>query len=300
MAEKAAFVAVVGRPSAGKSTLINTLCGQKVSIVSAVPQTTRNMIRGIVNRQEGQLVFVDTPGRHISEKKLNRKLVDLADRALEESELVLYLIDASRPVGPEEEELTRAVQYSRAYPDRAVIAINKIDDKRSDTSAVHAFLDDKLSGIPKDRRREISAKNGTGVEELLRLLFALAPEGPRLYPEDTYTDQDVQFRIAEIIREKAINNLREELPHSIYVEVADTELRNEGKRLWVRAFILVERESQKGIVVGKGGEMIKTIRQSAQKELNRIFDWKVELDLRVKVASDWRQNDTVLRRLIDR
>ncbi|WP_304226698.1 GTPase Era [Gracilinema caldarium] len=300
MAEKAAFVAVVGRPSAGKSTLINTLCGQKVSIVSSVPQTTRNMIRGIVNREMGQLVFVDTPGRHISEKKLNRKLVELADRALEESELVLYLIDASRPMGAEEEELARAVQYSRAYPDRTVIAINKVDDKRADPATVHTFLKEKLPGIPEERRREISAKNGTGVQELLQFLFALAPEGPRLYPEDTYTDQDVQFRIAEIIREKAINNLREELPHSIYVDVADTELRNDGQRLWVRAFILVERESQKGIVVGKGGEMIKTIRQSAQKELNRIFDWKVELDLRVKVASDWRQNDAVLRRLIER
>ncbi|MCA1950653.1 MAG: GTPase Era [Treponema sp.] len=300
MAEKAAFVAVVGRPSAGKSTLINTLCGQKVSIVSSVPQTTRNMIRGIVNREMGQLVFVDTPGRHISEKKLNRKLVELADRALEESELVLYLIDASRPMGKEEEELVQAVQYSRAYPERTVIAINKVDDKRADPAAVHAFLQEKLPRIPLDRHREISAKNGTGVNELLELLFTLAPEGPRLYPEDTYTDQDVQFRIAEIIREKAINNLREELPHSIYVDVADTELRNDGQRLWVRAFILVERESQKGIVVGKGGEMIKTIRQGAQKELNRIFDWKVELDLRVKVASDWRQNDAVLRRLIDR
>jgi GTP-binding protein Era len=300
MAEKSAFVAVVGRPSAGKSTLINTLCGQKVSIVSAVPQTTRNTIRGIVNREEGQLVFVDTPGRHISEKKLNRKLVELADRALEESELVLYLIDASRPMGKEEEELAQAIQYSRAYPDRTVVALNKIDDKRADTAGVYSFLQEKLPGIPKERQREISAKHGTGVEELLQLLFSLAPAGNRLYPEDTYTDQDVQFRIAEIIREKAINNLREELPHSIYVEVADTELKDEGRRLWVRAFILVERESQKGIVVGKGGEMIKTIRQGAQKELNRIFDWKVELDLRVKVASDWRQNDTVLRRLIDR
>lgn len=300
MKEKSAFVAVIGRPSAGKSTLINTLCGQKVSIVSAVPQTTRNMIRGIVNREAGQLIFVDTPGRHISEKKVNRKLVELADRALEESELVLYLIDASRPVGKEEEELAKAVKNSRAYPDRTVLCLNKIDDKRSDTAGVYAFLQEQVPGIPKERQREISAKHGTGTEELLQLLFSLAPAGHRLYPEDTYTDQDVQFRIAEIIREKAINNLREELPHSIYVEVADTELRDEGSRLWVRAFILVERESQKGIVVGKGGEMIKKIRQSAQKELNRIFDWKVELDIRVKVSLDWRQDDRVLRRLINR
>lgn len=298
MAKKATFVAVVGRPSAGKSTLINALCGQKVSIVSPVPQTTRNTVRGIVNREEGQLVFVDTPGRHISEKKLNRKLVALSDRAMEESELVLYLIDVSRTVGKEEEELARAVQYSRAYPDRTVVALNKIDERRASPQTVHTFLRETLTAIPQERQLEISAKNGTGLDQLLALLYQLAPEGPALYPEDTYTDQDVQFRIAEIIREKAINNLREELPHSIYVDVADTELRDEGRRLWVRAFILVERESQKGIVVGKGGDMIKQIRQSAQKDLNRIFNWKVELDLRVKVAPDWRQNDEVLRRFL--
>ena len=134
----------------------------------------------------------------------------------------------------------------------------------------------------------------------LSLIFALSPPGEPMYPDDYYTDQQVDFRIAEIIREKAMNRLKEELPHSIYVEVEDTEIKENGARLWVRAFIIVERESQKGIVVGHGGEMIKAIRQSAQKDMNKIFEWKVELDLRVKVGKDWRQNDHTLQRLIDR
>jgi GTP-binding protein Era len=147
---------------------------------------------------------------------------------------------------------------------------------------------------------EISALAKTGLDPLLEALYVLAPEGDAMYPEDYYTDQEVDFRIAELIREKAMNRLSEELPHAIYVEVADTEFRENGARLWVRAFIIVERESQKGIVVGKGGAMIKAIRQAAQKDMDRIFDWKTELDLRVKVAKDWRQSDHTLRRLIDK
>jgi GTP-binding protein Era len=140
---------------------------------------------------------------------------------------------------------------------------------------------------------------GAGLPALLARLFALAPVGESAYPEDCYTDQGLNFRIAEIIREEAINRLKDELPHSLYVEIADAELRDEGKRLWVRAFIVMERDSQKGIVVGKGGGMIKAIRLSAQKQLNGIFDWKVELDLRVKSARDWRHNDKILQKLID-
>lgn len=295
--KKAAFVAVIGRPSAGKSTLLNALCGEKVAIVSKVPQTTRNAIRGIVNREAGQLVFVDTPGRHASEKKLNKKLAEVADRATAESDLVLYVVDALRPAGLEEAAIAESLA---PVSKRLAAAVNKTDEPKADVEGARAFIAEKLPELPADRVLPISALKGEGVEALIALLLDMAPLGEPLYPEDTYTDQDVQFRIAEIIREKAINRLREELPHSIYVEVADTELREEGTRLWVRAFIIVERDSQKGIVVGKGGEQIKAIRQAAQKDLNRIFDWKVELDLRVKTSSDWRQNDTVLRRLIER
>jgi GTP-binding protein Era len=296
-AKKSAFVAVVGRPSVGKSTLINLLCGAKVAIVSSVPQTTRNAIRGIVNRPAGQLVFVDTPGRHASEKKLNRKLMNVSDRAVDESELVLYVLDASREAGSEEEAIAARLV---SCTDRTVVAVNKMDAGNADYERVCAFLRERLPAVPPERYFKLSALKREGTEALLDALFAMAPPGDAQYPEEYYTDQDMQFRIAEIIREKAINRLREELPHSLYVEVADTELRDNDTKLWVRAFILTERESQKGMIVGKGGEMIKAIRQAAQKDLNRIFDWKVELDLRVKTAHDWRHNDKVLHKLIER
>ena len=292
---KAAFAAVVGRPSAGKSTLVNCLCGAKVAIVSPVPQTTRNAIRGILNREEGQLVFVDTPGRHLSERKFNRMLQDASGRAASESELILYVLDAARPPGEEE---TAVADWLAPYGDRLAAAVNKMDSPRADFERTKAFLREKFPSLEDGRCLPVSALKNQGTTELLAALFAMADPGEPFYPQDYYTDQDPHFRIAEIIREKAMNRLREELPHSIYVEVADAELRDGGTRLWVRAFIITERESQKGMVVGKGGELIKAIRLSAQKELNRIFDWKVELDLRVKTAHDWRHNDVTLRRIM--
>ena len=294
--KKSAFVAVIGRPSAGKSTLLNALCGEKVAIVSPVPQTTRNAIRGIVNRPDGQLVFIDTPGRHVSEKKLNKKLMDVGIKALDVAELVLYVVDSVREAG-EEEKAIAALLAPRA--ERLVVAVNKTDAKGAETEKARRFVAEAIPNVPSDRILVISALAKTGLDPLLAALFALAPEGDPMYPEDYYTDQEVDFRISEIIREKAMNRLSEELPHAIYVDVADTEFRENGERLWVRAFIIVERESQKGIVVGKGGAMIKAIRQAAQKDLDRIFDWKTELDLRVKVGKDWRQSDHTLRRLID-
>jgi GTP-binding protein Era len=301
--KKSAFVAVVGRPSTGKSTLVNLFCGRKVAIVSAVPQTTRNAIRGIVNRPEGQLVFVDTPGRHESEKKLNKKLLEVSDRAAQEADLVLYLLDASRPPGEEEDVI--AADLAPLAGKNLVAGVNKMDAKGADFDALRSFIARRLPDLPDTRIFKVSALKNEGAEELLACLFSMAAEGEAFYPEEYYTDQDLGFRIGEIIREKAINRLRQELPHSLYVEVADTELRggDQGaarERLWTRAFIIVERESQKGIVVGKGGEVIKAIRQEAQKELNRILDWKVELDLRVKSSRDWRHNDRILRRLISR
>ncbi|MDR0554945.1 MAG: GTPase Era [Treponema sp.] len=292
--KKAAFVAVVGRPSAGKSTLVNSLCGAKVAIVSPVPQTTRNAIRGIVNRSEGQLVFVDTPGRHLSERKLNRKLTETAGRAAAEAGLILYVLDATRPPGIEEAAVADWLMPSAG---RVVAAANKMDSPRADFAEVKAFLQNHLQPLEAGRCFPVSALKNEGTGELLACLFDLAEQGEPFYPEEYYTDQPPEFRIAEIIREQAINRLREELPHALYVEVADTEMR-EGNRLWVRAFILTERDSQKGIVVGKGGAMIKAIRLAAQRELNLVFDWKVELDLRVKTAHDWRRNDAALRRIL--
>jgi GTP-binding protein Era len=295
---KAAFVAVVGRPSVGKSTLVNQICGEKVAIVGAAPQTTRNAVRGIINREQGQLVFVDTPGRHNSEKKLNKKLMEVSGRAVNESDLVLYVLDASRAPGPEE---SAVAELLAPFAPRTVAAVNKIDEPGADCGRSLDFLRRELPALSEACCFPVSAKKNEGLDPLLSCLYSMAGEGEPFYDAGYYTDQAVDFRVAEIIREQAIKRLHQELPHALYVDVADTELtRPEGgvPRLWVRAFIVVERESQKGLVVGKGGERIKAIRQAAQKSLNRIFDWKIDLDIRVKTGKDWRHNDAVLRKLI--
>jgi GTP-binding protein Era len=288
---KSAFVTIIGRPSVGKSTLLNKMCGEKVAIVSSVPQTTRNAIRGIVNRKEGQLVFIDTPGRHSSEKKINKKLMEVSERALSDCDIVLYVLDASRPPGIEEGEIAILLA---PLAEKTIVAVNKIDVPNADIKKAKEFINQKFSGII----FPISAFTGEGVEDLLAALFEMAPQGQPLYDEEYYTDQETEFRIAEIIREQAINRLREELPHSLYVDIADMELKED--KLWVRAFIIVERESQKGMVVGKGGEMIKAIRLASLKNLKRIFEWKIDLDLRVKTGKDWRQKDHTLCRIIER
>ncbi|MDR2150040.1 MAG: GTPase Era [Spirochaetaceae bacterium] len=295
MIQKAAFVAIIGRPSVGKSTLLNRLCAEKVAIISSVPQTTRNAIRGIVNRPQGQLVFVDTPGRHESNKKLNRKLMEVSNRSIEECDFILYVLDVSRPSGPEEEAITSRLQ---TVQEKIFVALNKTDSPHSDLKRSSAFLKEHLPALDQARCFPLSALNNTGIEALVHGLFDKAEPGEPFYPHDYYTDQELHFRIAEIIREKAINRLYDELPHAIYAEVADAELHDDGKTLWVRAFLVTERESQKGIVVGKDGALIKAIRLSAQKELNRIFEWKVKLDLRVKTVKDWRHSDGTLRKLI--
>jgi len=291
---RCAFTAIIGRPSVGKSTLLNKMCGEKVAIVSSVPQTTRNAIRGIVNREEGQIIFVDTPGRHSSEKKMNKKLMDVSTRALTESELVLYVLDAVRAPGAEEEEIAALLT---PLAEKTIIAVNKMDANGADFNRAKEFITLRMPSIASERIFAVSAQTGSGIDELLTALFALAPEGQPLYGDEYYTDQDTGFRIAEIIREQAINRLFQELPHSLYVDIADMEFKDE--KLWVRVFIIVERESQKGMVVGKGGEMIKAIRLASLKELKKIFDWKIDLDLRVKTGKDWRHNDHTLRKIID-
>ena len=288
MSAKAAFVAVVGRPSVGKSTLVNRICGEKVAIVSAVPQTTRNAIRGIVNREQGQLVFVDTPGRYQSEKKFNKKLLDISARAIDDSDLVLYVLDGTRPPGAEDGEVAALLA---PHAGRMVAAINKIDVPGNDSRQICEFLFNNFPALPQDRRFLVSGKTGEGIDAMLCALYDMAPEDEPFYDEEYYTDQEVDFRIAEIIREQAIVRLRQELPHALHVEIADAQFTEAespdasgGGRLWVRAFIVVERESQKGIVVGKGGAMIKAIRLASLKELRNIFDWKIDLDLKVKAG----------------
>ena len=248
-----------------------------------------------MNTSLGQLVFVDTPGYHKSEKKLNLILQQTAKDQLEGADAVLYLIDATRETGEEEALIADLV---RPYSAKTIVAINKCDMSEANPLAARTFAGQALPELPAGRVLEISAKNDTGVEELLRALYAIAPTQPNLYPEGFYTDQEVEFRIAEVIRGEAINRLEQEIPHALYVEIADAEFKNEGKKLWVRAFLCVERESQKGIVIGKGASMIKTIRMESLKKLREIFEYKIDLDLQVKVDKNWRQKDDRLSRLL--
>jgi len=308
---KCATVAIIGRPSAGKSTLLNNLTGYKVSITAAVPQTTRNKIRGIVTEERGQLIFIDTPGWHDSQKKFNLRMKDLVSGALAETDMALYVNDLSRPAGVEEEAI--AAQLA-AFPGPVIAALNKSDISPNQLEANSAFIRQRL---PRAELLPVSALTGAGAAELKTRLFALAPEGEALYPPDYYTDQDPEFRVSEIIREQAIAASREELPHALYVEIADMESSGAEERgkeapagetkktrggkspqLWIRAFIIVETESQKGILVGAGGLRIKAIRVASQKELGKIFPYRIQLDLRVKARPRWRREDGVLRKLI--
>ena len=291
---KTALVSIVGRPSAGKSTFLNTASGEKISIVSSIPQTTRNAIKGIVNTSYGQLVFVDTPGLHLSEKKMNLKLTEVAREQIIESDEILYIIDSTRDCGEEEKLIADML---KPYVAKLVVAINKIEAPSSNTKAARDFISSVFADLSQDRIVEMSAKDDVNVNDVLKALYSIAPEGPQLYPEEYYTDQEVEFRIAEIIREQAINRLQQEIPHAIYVNIQEMKM-EKANHLYVRAFLCVERESQKGIVIGKGASLIKTIRVESIKECRKIFPYRVDLDLQVKVDKNWRQKDHILNKLL--
>ncbi len=292
---RTAVVAIIGRPSAGKSTFLNTACQEPVSIVSPIPQTTRNAIKGIVNTSLGQLIFIDTPGYHDSEKKLNLRLRNVTETQLDDIDCVLYVIDSTRVPGEEE---VHTAELLRKLQAKTVVAINKTDLPASKTLPIRNFIKENLPEIPSERIYEMSAEKDIGINEVLRGLYAISPEGEPMYDEELYTDQDLTFRICEVIRGEAINRLQDEIPHAVYVEVADVEHRNEGKKLWIRAFLCVERDSQKGIVIGKGASKIKEIRTAAMRKLSEIYIQKIDLDLQVKVDKNWRQRDYTINKLI--
>ncbi|MDY4985418.1 MAG: GTPase Era [Treponema sp.] len=292
---RTAMVTIVGRPSAGKSTFLNTACQEEVSIVSPIPQTTRNAIKGIVNTSYGQLIFIDTPGYHDSDKKLNLRLRNVTETQLEDIDCVLYVIDSTREPGEEEVHTAELLKKLQA---KTVVAINKTDSNQSKPAVIRKFVSEQLPEIPADRIYEMSAEKDIGINEVLKALYSISPVGAPIYDEEVYTDQDLTFRICEVIRGEAINRLEQEIPHAVYVEVADVEHRNEGKKLWIRAFLCVERESQKGIVIGKGASMIKQIRMASIRKLSEIYIQKIDLDLQVKVDKNWRQRDYTINKLV--
>ena len=291
---KTALVSIIGRPSAGKSTFLNTASGEKISIVSSIPQTTRNAIRGIVNTSLGQLVFVDTPGLHLSDKKMNLRLTKIASDQIADSDAILYMIDSTRDHGEEEELIAN---LALPHADKTVITINKTEAPGAKVDAARSFIKKLFPDFPEERIIEISALEDRNINQVLKALYDLAEEGPHLYPEEFYTDQEVEFRIAEIIRGQAINRLKQEIPHALYVSIEDIRMTGPN-HMAVCAYLCVERESQKGIVIGKKASMIKEIRVESIKECRKIFPYRVDIDLRVKVDKNWRQKDKVLDKLL--
>jgi len=280
---KSGFVAVVGRPNAGKSTLVNALVGAKVSIVTPVAQTTRNRILGIVHRPDAQIVLMDTPGIHRPLSRLNEQMMAFVREALEERDLTLLIADASAPLGKGDEF---AVQLVAEHAPRAILLLNKIDrvhkPKLLPLIDRYSKLHDFEEIIP------ISALKGIQLDEVMEAIVARLPEGPAYFPPDIYTDQPEKFLASEIIREQVIRNTRQELPHVSAVVIERFEESETITR--IHATILVERESQKPIVVGAGGSRIKQIGTEARQELEKVFPPKVFLQLFVRVEPNWRDS----------
>lgn len=284
------FVPVVGRPNVGKSTLVNSLVGEKVAITSARPQTTRNTIRGVLTTDEAQLVFVDTPGLHKPRTTLGARLNTLVDGSIAEADAILFVLDATQRIGPGDRRIAERLLEAGAP---VVVVVNKVDAASQEQTIVQL---DEAGEWDFEAYVPISALKDDGLDRVVRELVALLPDGPFFFPPEMHTDQPDQFLAAELVREKYLSRLREELPHSVAVVVGDIETRDDGVVV-VPAIVYVERESQKGIVIGKGGELAKAVGSEARPELERLFGAKVFLDLRVKVEKDWQRLDHALDRL---
>lgn len=287
---RSGFVAIIGRPNAGKSTLLNRLVGQKIAIVTPKPQTTRNRIQGIVTKPEGQIVFIDTPGLHEADTALGKQMMREVAAAQEGIDVLLLMVDATRAELHSDELL---LEKARRFAGKTILTLNKIDrlPKPKLLPLIDAFAKafDFAAIVP------ISALSGSGCEKLLGEIWKRLPEGEPYFPEDQVTDQPERFLAAEIIREKAIQVMYHEVPHALAVRVEKFE--ETPKLLRIEAVMNVERDSQKKILIGRKGEMIKKIGTDARKELEAILGAKIYLGLYVKVAPDWRENPQRVREL---
>ena len=290
---RSGMVAVVGRPNVGKSTLINHLLGQKIAIVSPKPQTTRRRQLGIYTSEHGQILFVDTPGLHAPQHKLGEYMVKIAENALKDADVILLLLDVSEKPERSDEHIAETLAQFRGNTP-VVLALNKSDlltpENRDANIAAHEAL------IPHDKAVTISALNGDGVPDLLAYIMDRLPLGPRYYPAEDLSDVNMRFVAAEVIREKIMLLTEQEIPYAVAVEVDSYKERSDDMT-YISALIYVERDSQKGIVIGKGGELIKKISTQAREELADMLGTKVFLDLRVKVLKNWRSDEKLMQRL---
>lgn len=292
---RSGFVPIVGRPNVGKSTLVNSLVGQKVAITSSRPQTTRNAIRGVLTVHDedvpsAQMVFVDTPGLHRPRTELGNRLNGLVYGTLAEADVVVFVIDATQPVGPGDRRIAERLGRSGT---EVVVVVNKVDaaDRGEVISQLTEAADwDFAAYVP------VSALQSSNLAPLTDEIVARLPEGPLYFPAGEVTDQPEHVLVAEIVREKFLERLREELPHSLVVLTEEMETRDDGL-LWISARVVVERRSQRGIVIGKGGTLLRDAGTEARIELESIFGTKVHLDLRVRVEPEWQSTPDLLDRL---
>lgn len=285
---KSGFAALIGRPNVGKSTLMNCLIGQKIAITSNKPQTTRNRIQTVYTSKEGQIVFVDTPGIHKAKNRLGDYMVKVASKSLKEVDVILWLVEPSNFIGAGERHIIEQLQKINTP---VILVINKIDKvKRED---ILAFIDTYRKELDFAEIVPVSALKGENTDELIKCIMAYLPYGPAFYDEDVITDQPERQIVAELIREKALYCLEEEIPHGIAVTIE--RMKRRGKIVDIDATIVCEKESHKGIIIGKQGSMLKKIGTTARADIEEMLECRVNLQLWVKVKKDWRDSDFLLK-----
>ncbi|ADG83257.1 GTPase Era [Thermincola potens] len=286
---KSGFVALIGRPNVGKSTLMNKFLGQKLAIMSEKPQTTRNKINGVLTGENYQVIFLDTPGIHKPKHKLGEYMVQVAYNALKEVDLILFLVEATeQEVGTGDRYILEQLQEIKTP---VILVINKIDLVQKD--AILPVIDAYTARKQFAEVVPVSAITGANLQALLDNILKYLPEGPKYYPDDIISDQPERFVMAELIREKVLELTRDEVPHSVAVDIEEVTARK-NETVYVRAVVYVERESQKGIIVGKGGQMLKKVGAFARQDIENLLGSKVYLDLWVKVKKDWRNRANIL------
>ena len=282
---KSGFVAVIGRPNVGKSTLLNTIVGQKIAIATDKAQTTRRRIKGIYTNEEGQIVFIDTPGVHKPLDKLGEFLMDEAKCAIPDADLILFLADVSEPAGSGDKWIVENLLKKTNIP--VIIVLNKVDKIKDPIKTEQNLLSYKMLFEKNMPTAKISAQTGRNIDTLISTIMRKLPEGEPVYSEEDLTDESVRSIAQEIIREKILKNTKDEIPHSVAVVIEKYEEKENIDR--IIAQIHVEHESQKGIMIGKGGNMLKLIGSQARQELEKMLDKKVYLELNVRVSKDWRK-----------
>ena len=287
---KSGFVTLIGRPNVGKSTLMNRLIGQKIAITSNKPQTTRNRIQTVYTDERGQIVFLDTPGIHKAKNKLGEYMVNVAERTLKEVDVVLWLVEPSTFIGAGEQHIAAQLKTIKTP---IVLVINKVDTVKREE--ILKFIDAYKDICEFADIVPVSALKGQNTDTVLEVIFKYLPYGPAFYDEDTVTDQPQRQIVAEMIREKALRSLDEEIPHGIAVTIEKMKERPGGKVVDIEATIICERDSHKGIIIGKGGAMLKKIGSAARFEIERMMEMKVNLQIWVKVRKDWRDSDLFMK-----